>query len=186
MSTKDDAKMTVTNVSSGLNLVVGGTASTVQSQTEILALTGFDLSTQKSDSGVDTELVILNNKVLESAPPTVVVQSDYVQSEGYDEVDMTLSYIDIPEGSSVEVTTSINSFEVSKRPISGTSNLGLMGNDLGPIETTFTISLWLPAQASLLETSMVSITLARIEGSSGGPQKRITMGKTMVLLAKTQ
>jgi hypothetical protein len=185
MADTPTSSMTLTNVSSGLNMSMSGTYATLTSNAGFMALAGYDLSSALSPSGLSYDVVTVNGKEVQENPANVVVVANYVQTVGYDEVDLDLQYTAIPTGTSLQIESPGQpKFSVSKRTISGTSNLGLMGNNLGPISTLLTISLWIPSANLLTSQSSVSISMNRIESSSGGPEKKTLLGKVVVNLSK--
>jgi hypothetical protein len=183
MSDTQLASMNITNVSNGLNVTTTGNAGGLQVSSTLQALSGFNLSTAATSAGLNYPVATLHNQSLQSTPPTVVVQAHYSQSEGFSEVDFTTLWSGIPEGTQLEIQSSVPAYTVSKRAISGTNNLGLIGKNLGPIKADFTVNLWLPTGAALSPQSILTLSLARIESSNGGPQKKTELGRTELKLA---
>lgn len=179
------SNMTLINVSSGLNMSMAGTYATLTSNAGFMALAGYDLSSALSPSGLSYDVVTVSGKQVPDNPANVVVVVDYVQTVGYDEVDLDLQYSAIPAGTSLQIDSPGQpKYSVSKRVISGTSNLGLIGNNLGPISTQMTISLWIPSANLLTSQSSLSISMNRIESGTGGPEKKTLLGKVVVNLSK--
>lgn len=179
------SNMTLTNVSSGLNMSMAGTYATLTSSAGFMALSGYDLSSALSPSGLSYDVVTVSGKEVPDNPANIVVVVDYVQTVGYDEVDLDLQYTAIPAGTSLQIDSPGQpKYSVSKRVISGTSNLGLMGNNLGPISTQLTISLWIPSANLLTSQSSLSVSMNRIESGTGGPEKKTLLGKVVVNLSK--
>ncbi len=186
MNADNSTSMTLKNVSSGLTMALTGTSGTITSSATVMALTGYDIATEETGQSVSYNVVsVSGKKVVKTEPATVLVAVDYDQTEGFEEVDMDISYVNIPDQTSLEVDSSQSDFSLSKRVIEGTSNIGKSGKDLGPFSASMVIGLWITQPDAITDQSALTLKMSKIEGGDGGPVKKTLLGQIVINLSNT-
>lgn len=182
MANDNATSMILKGVSSGVTMALSGNSGTFQTTTSVAAATGFDISSEETGDGVGYNVVSVTQSQDSDTPPSLVIAIEYDQTVGFKEVDMEVRYAAIPDETSLEVVSSQSDFQVSKRPISGGSNVGLSGKKLGAFTADMQIRLWIPEPEGLSSSSTLTLSMSKIVEGTGGPVKKVLLEKIVLNL----
>jgi hypothetical protein len=181
MAQDSTTSMTLTGVSSGLQMSMMGRAGTISiANTTVAGEVGYAIAEQL-DKDKPYSVVTVAGRVDVVDPATVAASVYYTQEEGYDEVDLEARYTDIPNGTMLQVECSNATFNIPKQGIHGTSYVASIGRNVGPIEMSIAVKLWIPESASLKKTAELTLAVVKIESGSG-PVKKTLLEKIAIHL----
>lgn len=176
--------MTLTRISSGAVSQLSGRTGTIVYNSSVSAVAGYTIAGEETSDGMDYDVVTLYGEEEVEEPATVILEVDYEQLETFDEVDLEARYKGIPDGTSIEVKSAADGFNIRKQTLSKTSGLvSSVATDVEPFKTALTLSLWIEDPEALSSSSSVSLDVFSIDGSGGGPTKKTLLGKVELYLA---
>ncbi len=176
--------MTLTRISSGMTSAFSGRTGTITYGSSVSAVAGYTIAVEESTNGMAYDVLTLYGEEDVEEPATVILEVEYEQSEAFEEVDLEARYKGIPEGTSIEVSSTAEDFSIRKQTLSKTSGLvSAVAMDVEPFKATLVLSLWITNPEGISSDSSVSLDMFSIDGSGGGPTKKTLLGKVELQLS---
>ncbi|MBN2975656.1 hypothetical protein BFW88_14125 [Pseudomonas fluorescens] len=175
--------LAVTGIFSGLQIAATGNAGLVKTACAVSATTGYVLARQLTSDGTAYTVLTATNTQPATDPASLVVEARYAQTISLAELDLEVRYTDIPAGSELSVEAPDSALGISRQAINGTGLVGSQSKKQAAFETSLQLSLWVTNPDQLKATSVVTLSLSSIEGSSGGPVKKTLLQKFQINLS---
>lgn len=178
-----DTSLALTGVYSGLRIEAAGSSGTLATASSVSARAGYKITTlTDSEERPYTQVTVDGEKDV-TDPPALVLTADYAQQIEIPEVDLDVRYTDIPQGTSLEVTSTEATFHISRQQISGTGLIGSSGKNLEAFSMSLEARLWITDPDQIRPTSAVTLSLSKIQGGSGKPVKKVLLQKLALKLS---
>jgi len=177
-----ETSMRVTSVRSGFAFNLGGASGTLPIRQSLSGQTGFDLKTDTGSDGKVFTTIAASARHDVADPPTLAISATYDQRIEVEELDLTVRYSDIPSDSMLAVQCSYQRFSISRQGISGTSLIGMSATRIGPFSTEIDLLVWIPRLQDIRPSSSVTLSLSSINGSGGGPVRKVLLEKFVLAL----
>jgi hypothetical protein len=179
----DDTSLVLTGLRSGLMLGMSAASGLLRIKSEISALTGYGLETKTGSDKVPFTVVTLASDKNLGDLPALKLSATYTQDIKIDEVDLDLRFNAIPKGTEVELDSSEQALRIPRQPISGQGVVGSPGIDLGTFSSDLDLSLWVTDPDGLTKSSTLELSFSKIDGSGGGPVKKVLLQKIVINLS---
>ena len=171
--------LTLTEFHSGLSSALQTTVGTISGSSTLTGTTGFTIS-EETEKDLTFNVVSLSGDVEVDDPATITIVALYTQDSVVTELDLDLRWADMPEGSQLAVTSSNGKLNVNRLNVSGTDFFGVSEQDAQAGDMELKIEMWIKEPHALTANSAVTLTLASIESSNGGPAKKETLEKLRI------
>lgn len=179
----EDTSFAVTGIYSGLQVAATVTGGLVKASSAVSATTGYTIDRKLTSDGTAYTVLSATNTQPATDPASLIVGAHYGQTVEFSELDLEVRYTDIPAGTQLLVKASNDKLSIARKAINGNGLQGSQSTDQGPFDMDLTLSLWVISPEQLKSTSAVTLSLSSIDGSSGGPVKKILLQKVQINLS---
>ncbi len=179
----DDTTLVLTGLRSGYRISTAGSCGLMRNSISSRALVGYALTTETGKDGLPYLQVSLTGEEVQADPPVLDLAATYTQTVAYPEVDLDLRFTDLPAGTEVEVASSKTALAIPRQPVEGSSLIGMSGSKLGAFTTDLVLRLWLADPEALVPGASLTLSLSRIEKTTGGDDRKIVLQKIALPLS---
>lgn len=179
----DETTLVLTGLRSGYRIETAGTCGLLRNSISTRALVGYALTSETGKDGLPFLQVSLTAEDVQAEPPVLELGATYNQTVAFPEVDLDLRFTDLPKGTEVEVACTKTALAIPRQPVEGSSLIGMSGSKLGKFTADLTLRLWLADPAALMASSSLTLSLSRIEQTSGGDDRKIVLQKIVLPLS---
>lgn len=179
----EDTSLAVTGIYSGLQIAATVNAGMVKTSSAVSATTGYAIARQLTSDGTAYTVLSATNTQPATDPASLVVGAHYAQTITLAELDLEVRYTDIPQGTELSVEATNSKLAISRQAISGASLIGTQSKKQAAFDADLSLSLWVSDPDQLKATSVVTLSLSSIDGSSGGPVKKTLLQKFQINLS---
>lgn len=170
----DETSMALTGVFSGIRLATSGTGGLVSTSMTTAAQTGYGIATGTTSTGKVYPVLNVVTQLNPAKLADLTVMVHYAQTVAIAELDLDIRYTDMPEGTEIELDSTVAAFSLPKQAIKGSGLIGPSVPNREPFEMNLALGLWVQAPDKLAKTSHLTLSFSKIEDGNG-PVKKVVL-----------